>query len=69
MKKPKRVTKSTFSVAMSKDTGCIVMIRTNGVQVTVVGSLTREDSLNFVKDIMTWSEATIKEESRIAYNH
>lgn len=63
MKKPQ------FSVAMSKDTGCIVMVRTNGKQVSVVGSLTREDSLNFVKDILEWSEATIKADTRLAYAH
>jgi hypothetical protein len=61
--------KVTYSVAMSKDTGCIVMIRTRGKQVEVMGSMTRDDTLNFVKGIMEWSEATIKAESRIAYNH
>ena len=61
--------KPEYSVAMSKDTGCIVMVRTNGKAVTVVGSLTREDSLSFVKDIMEWSDATIRAESRLSFNH
>ncbi len=65
----RRSSKPAYSVAMSKDTGCIVMVRTNGRNVTVMGSLTREDSLNFVKGILEWSEATIKAESRIAFNH
>jgi hypothetical protein len=64
----KKLKKPSYSVAMSKDTGCIVMIRTNGKTVTVIGSLTREDSLKFVRDIMEWSERTIETESRL-YNH
>lgn len=61
--------KVTYSVAMSKETGAIVMVRTRGKAVEVMGSMTREDSLNFIKGIMEWSESTIKAESRIAYNH
>lgn len=61
--------KPNYSVAMSKETGCIVMIRTNGQKVTVIGSLTREESLDFVKGIFEWADATIQAESRIAYNH
>lgn len=58
-----------YSVAMSKDTGCIVMVKTNGTKATVMGSLDREQSLDFVKGILEWSERTIKAESRIAFNH
>ena len=54
---------------MSKDTGCIVMVRTNGIDVTVMGSLTREQSIDFVKDILAWSDDTIRRESRLAFNH
>jgi hypothetical protein len=61
--------KPAYSVAMSKDTGCIVMIRTDGKQVSVMGSLTREDSLNFVKSILEWSDETIKAQTRLAYAH
>jgi hypothetical protein len=63
MKKP------LYSVAMSKDTGCIVMVKTNGKSVTVMGSLTREQSLDFVKGIFEWSDETIRQESRLAFNH
>ena len=66
MKKPKE---SQYSVAMSKDTGAIVMVRTNGKKVTVVGSLTREDSLAFVTGIMEWADSTIKSDTRLAYAH
>ncbi len=65
----RRSTKPAYSVAMSKDTGCIVMIKTHGTSVSVMGSLTREDSLNFVKDILDWSDSTIKAQSRIAFQH
>ena len=57
MSKPKRVTKSVFSVAMSQDTGCIVMVRTNGHQVTVIGSLTRDESLKFADSVIDWESA------------
>lgn len=65
----KRDKKVTYSVAMSKNDGCIVMVRTRGQQVEVMGSMSRDQSLEFVKSIMEWSERTIREESRIAYNH
>lgn len=68
-RKPKIARKSVFTIAMSKDTGAIAMIRTNGSQVTVVGSLTREDSLRFVQDIADWSDATIRAESRLSFPH
>lgn len=61
--------KPHYSVAMSKDTGCIVMVRTNGKVISVMGSLDRDQSLSFVKEILEWSARTIKAESRIAYNH
>lgn len=61
--------KVTYSVAMSKETGAIVMVRTRGKSVEVMGSMTREDSVNFVKGILEWSERTIQEDSRLAYNH
>lgn len=57
-----RKSQISYSVAMSKDTGCIVMVRTNGKSVSVMGSLTREQSLAFVRDIMDWSLDTIRKE-------
>jgi hypothetical protein len=51
---------AAYSVAMSKDTGCIVMVRTNGPSVTVMGSLTREDSVKFCKELVEWApDATV----------
>lgn len=59
MKKPKA---STYSIAMSQETGAIVMVRTNGTKVTVIGALSREDSINFVKDIMTWTSKVVRDD-------
>lgn len=68
MKKPK---KPLYSVAMSKDTGCIVMVRTNGTKATVIGALTREDSLNFAGGVLDWVLESGEAESiqRPAYPH
>ena len=54
--------KMNYSVAMSKDTGCIVMVRTNGKVISVMGSLDRQQSLDFVRQIMDWSDETIRRE-------
>lgn len=51
----KKAKKPQFSVAMSQDTGCIVMVRSNGAKVTVIGSLTREDSLTFADSVIDWA--------------
>jgi hypothetical protein len=61
--------KVIYSVAMSKDTGCIVMIRARGRQIEVMGSMTREDTVNFVKGILEWADETIKTDTRLAYAH
>lgn len=55
--------KVTYSIAMSKETGCIVMVRTRGKQVEVMGSMTREQSLDFVQGIMEWTKEVIKEDA------
>lgn len=55
--------KVTYSIAMSKETGCIVMVRTRGKQVEVMGSMTREQSLDFVAGIMEWTKEVIKEDA------
>ena len=66
-KKPRE---STYSVAMSKDHGTLVMVRTNGSKVTVIGAMSRQDSVDFVKGIMEWSDSTIKaEQPRIQLPH
>lgn len=53
----------SYSLAMSKETGCIVIVRTNGKDISVIGSLTREESLDFVKGIMEWSAEVIQEDA------
>jgi hypothetical protein len=64
---PKRITKSTFSVAMSQETGCIVMVRTLGAQAIVIGSLTKEQSDAFARGVLDWRAAPL--ENRMAYPH
>ena len=61
--------KVTYSIAMSKETGAIVMVRTRGKVVEVMGSMSREQSMDFVKGILEWSETTIKADTRLAYAH
>ena len=39
--------KVTYSIAMSKETGAIVMVRTRGKVVEVMGSMSREQSMDF----------------------
>ena len=66
----KKSRESTYSVAMSKDHGTIVMVRTNGSKVTVIGAMSRQDSVDFVRGIMEWSDSTIKaEQPRIQLPH
>jgi hypothetical protein len=55
--------KVQYSIAMSKDDGCIVMVRTRGKQVEVMGSMTREQSMDLVKGILDWSKETIRAEA------
>ena len=54
--------KVTYSIAMSREDGAIVMVRTRGQQVEVMGSMTREQSLDLVKGIMEWSKEVIEQE-------
>jgi hypothetical protein len=54
--------KVSYSIAMSKDTGAIVMVRTRGKVVEVMGAMTREQSMEFVKGIMEWSKEVIDED-------
>lgn len=43
-----------FSVAMSLETGCIVMVRMQGDRQKVMGSLEREASIQFARSIINW---------------
>ena len=46
--------KSIFSVAMSRETGCMVMVRTLGEKVKVVGSLDKTMSDHLASAILAW---------------
>ncbi len=54
MKKTQFPNPACYSVAMSTETGCIVMVRDSGKERTVVGSLTREDSVKFANELLQW---------------
>jgi len=51
--------KPEFSVAMSLETGCIVMVKTLGEKQAVVGSLTRDDSQKFAQALLDWRPETV----------
>ena len=61
-KKSEFTGRPSYSVAMSQDTGCIVMVKTNGKDVTVMGSLTRDMSLKFADSIQQWMPEALKRE-------
>jgi hypothetical protein len=61
MKKTEFTGRPNFAVAMSRDTGCIVMTRTLGAEVSVMGSLTREQSLSFARSLLDWKPEEIQE--------
>jgi hypothetical protein len=65
----KKAKKPTYSVAMSTETGCIVMTRTNGQRVTIIGSLTRESSMKFADELLEWVPEAAPEAPRLPYNH
>jgi len=48
-----------FSIAMSEQTGCLVMVRTTGEKVKVIGSLTREQSQMLADRIRAWRAPTV----------
>jgi len=56
MKKTQFPNPAAYSVAMSTETGCIVMVRDSGKERTVVGSLTREDSVKFAEELLSWGQ-------------
>ncbi len=42
-----------FAIAMSDEDGCMLVVK-NGD--TVVGSVTREDTIKFAQDVLAWAE-------------
>ena len=50
------------AVAMSQEDGCIVMVKTNGKQVTIMGSLTRDMSMKFADSVLQWMPEALKRE-------
>ena len=66
----RKTPKPTFSVALSQETGCSVMVRGNGEKMTVMGSLDREASLKFAEDVSHWMPDAAREvPQRPAYPH
>ena len=60
MKKSEFTGRPAYSVAMSQEDGCIVMVKTNGKQVTIMGSLTRDMSLKFADSVLQWMPEALK---------
>jgi hypothetical protein len=54
--------KPEFSVAMSLETGCIVMVRSLRSKQEVMGSLTRADSIKFAHGILDWAPEAVQAE-------
>ena len=44
----------SYSVAMSKETGCIVMLKCTPDSLKVMGSLDRESSLKLAQELANW---------------
>jgi hypothetical protein len=69
----KKAKKPTYSVAMSTETGCIVMTRSNGQKISVVGALTREETVAFCESVFDWGAqsamASEPDPPRLPYNH
>jgi len=63
MKKTQFPNPACYSVAMATETGCIVMVRDSGKERTVVGSLTREDSIRFANELLFWGNDAVQEDS------
>ena len=51
--------KPIFTMAMSERTGCLVMVRTTGDEVKVIGSLPRAESQMLADRIRNWREQTV----------
>lgn len=67
----RKTPKPVYSIAMSVETGCIVMTRSNGERVTVIGSIPRAESLHFAAELTNWrpAGAPAAEAARPTYNH
>jgi hypothetical protein len=59
-KKSEFTGRASYSVAMSKDTGCIVMVKTQGSQTSVMGSLDRDMSMKFADELLRWMPEALK---------
>lgn len=55
--------KPEYSVAMSVETGCIVMVKKGPRGAEVIGSLSREDSLRFCQGLIEWIPEVLLAES------
>jgi len=51
---------ATYSVALSEDTGCIVMVKTDGRNATVIGSLTRDQTLSMADAVRAWLPTALR---------
>ncbi len=49
-----------FSVAVSDETGCIVMVKTHGKDVMVIGSLTRDQTLHMMDTVQSWMPRALR---------
>ena len=70
--------KVVYSIAMSKEDGCLVMVRTRGKQVEIVGSVTREQSEVIAEGVLDWNASPLEQiiaeelngpQPRLPYNH
>jgi hypothetical protein len=52
--------KPAYSVAMSQETGCIVMVKTEGRKVSVIGSLDRAMSMKFADGVLQWMPEALR---------
>ncbi len=55
---------AAFSVALSDDTGCIVIVEMRGKVPRVMGSLTHEQSVTFADAVMRWMPRALRREEK-----
>jgi hypothetical protein len=51
--------KAEYQVAISLETGCIVMVKSSGGKQSVMGSLGRAESMAFAQSILDWRQSTV----------
>ena len=59
-------------MAMSQETGCMVMVKTLGVKISVIGSLDKKMSEHLARAIMAWkpeSKPNVLQFPKKAYPH